>query len=122
MTNVLYKNCVKVGKCQTPESMTKYDDADYADHPMVYVDWNQATTYCSWAGKRFPTEAEWEKAACGTDGRTYPWGNEWDVNKANASGSADGFDGTAPISSFDDGKSHYGAYAMAGNVSEWVAD
>ncbi len=65
VTNVQYKKCVKGGKCKTPGTRTKYDDGDYADHPVVYVDCHQATAYCAWAGKRLPTDAEWEKAALG---------------------------------------------------------
>ncbi|MEW5946270.1 MAG: SUMF1/EgtB/PvdO family nonheme iron enzyme [bacterium] len=90
--------------------------------PRVGMKWSEAKGLCAAVGKRMPTEAEWEKAARGTDGRIYPWGNAWDAKKANASGADDGYEKWAPSGSYPGGKSPYGAYDMAGNVWEMVYD
>lgn len=87
-------------------------------HPVVKVSWNDAEAYCQWADKRLPTEAEWEKAARGTEGYIYPWGNEWDSTKANAK--EGGHRGTTIVGSFPEGASPYGVMDMAGNVAEWT--
>jgi formylglycine-generating enzyme required for sulfatase activity len=119
VTNAQYRKCVEAGGCDTPVKTTYYDNADYSQHPVVYVSWNDADDYCRWAGKRLPTEAEWEKAARGTDGRTYPWGEGIDCDHAQYGGCGGG---TAPVGSKPKGASPYSALDMAGNVWEWVAD
>jgi len=90
------------------------------NHPVVKASWNDAVAYCEWAGKRLPSEAEWEKAAKGTEGYLYPWGNEFDVQKTNGKDRA--IRSTTAVGSFPDGASPYGAMDMAGNVWEWTAD
>jgi formylglycine-generating enzyme required for sulfatase activity len=91
------------------------------DHPMVLVTWQDAAKYAKWARVSLPTEAQWEKAARGTDGRIYPWGNKWDASKC-ANGVRERLNGTMPAGSYPAGASPYGAMDMAGNVWEWCAD
>jgi formylglycine-generating enzyme required for sulfatase activity len=132
VTNRQYEACVQAGKC---EPSTLADDPIYngSEYPVVGVDWTNARLYCQWVGGDLPTEAQWEKAARGTDGRTYPWGDDFDESKANfcdvncshayaAKSFDDGQARTAPVGSFPAGTSPYGALDMSGNVWEWVMD
>lgn len=119
VTQSAYDACVTANACTVPSS--NYDPAATPMHPVVNVTWMQAVEYCDWQGKRLPTEAEWEKAARGTDARRFPWGNNAidDCTHAYTSACA----GTRfPVGQLALGASPYGALDMAGNVWEWVAD
>jgi len=131
VTNDQYRLCVEAGACEPPIKRTAYDDPDQADHPVVYVTWEQADAYCRWLAEEtgwdvhLPTEAQWEKAASwdpatGTK-RRYPWGDE-DPDPARLNYNGSGLGRTAPVGSYPAGASPYGALDMAGNVWEWVAD
>lgn len=140
VTNAEYIKFLKaigghVGRCEGYDCVeTIYENADshilieggeyvveegYEEHPVIKVSWYGAKAYCEHYGKRLPTEAEWEKAARGTDGRKYPWGNEFHPGRLNSDYRVGD---TTPVGSYPDGVSPYGAYDMAGNVWEWVED
>ena len=121
-----YKACVTAGGCTTA-AMTgtcTYDVPGLENHPINCVNWDQSRAYCGWAGKRLPTEAEWEKAARGTDGRKYPWGNDsLDCDHAVQAVTGNcGVTTTAPVGSKPPGESPYGTEDMIGNVWECVED
>jgi formylglycine-generating enzyme required for sulfatase activity len=119
VTNALYRRFMDASGRAAPQywNDSKWNEPN---QPVVGVDWNDASAYCAWAGKRLPTEAEWEKAARGTDGRKYPWGEQWDSSRVNSDESNLGK--TVAVGSYPSGVSPYGAHDMAGNVREWVAD
>ena len=122
VTNAMYAKCVQEDSCAQPSNTTRFDDANYADHPVVYISWHDANQYCAWAGRRLPTEAEWEKTARGTDERVFPWGDAIDCSLANYWGEENGcVDDTTPVGNYPDGASPYGALDMTGNVLEWVS-
>ena len=125
VTNLQYKQFIDASNRKSP---THFRNRTYpegkVDHPVVFVSWFDADAYCKWAGKRLPTDIEWEKAARGaTDNRDYPWGDDFDVNKVNSpvrwkllNLQGD----TMPVGEFEAGKSPYGLYDMSGNVWEWT--
>ncbi len=123
VSNEQYQACVAEGGCTQANLRNSFrragyrDDPAFANYPVMGVTWNQANTYCTWAGKRLPTEAEWEFAASGPDNFTWPWGNEFDAT-LSAANSLD----TEPVDDFPEGVSPFGIFNMAGNVNEWVLD
>lgn len=130
VTNAQYERCVAAGACERPHFERTdfrpryFGDPEYVSFPVIYINWHMAKTYCEWRGARLPTEAEWEKAARGTDGRTYPWGDGISCDQANYDGdpaptsfcSGD----TSAVGSYENGQSPFGMYDMAGNVFEWT--
>jgi formylglycine-generating enzyme required for sulfatase activity len=124
VTNAQYRQCVAGGVCSPPKDRQTFDDAQRSQHPVTNVTWKQAYAYCQWRGKRLPTEAEWEKAARGTDGRRYPWGNSEEAIKTwvkDRSVTAAG-NGPSAVGSLPDTASPYGVFDLVGNVWEWVRD
>ncbi|MCX6054360.1 MAG: SUMF1/EgtB/PvdO family nonheme iron enzyme, partial [Chloroflexi bacterium] len=126
VTNAMYAQCVTEGACSEPNDSSSstqndyYGNSTFNNYPVIYVDWFQAKTFCEWAGGNLPTEAQWEKAARGTDERIYPWGNESpSCDLANIPGCKGD---TTAVGSYPAGNSPYGALDMAGNVWEWVSD
>ena len=128
VTNGRYRECVAAGVCSPQAGGTSdYNNSPaFDDYPVVFVSWSDARAYCQWLGKRLPTEAEWEKAARGTDGRIWPWGNNLKDNISGPVERANVSDGAArrltAAGSYPKGASPYGALDMAGNVWEWVND
>jgi formylglycine-generating enzyme required for sulfatase activity len=111
VTNQFYAQfCAEAGKAIGASAEVGKDD-----HPVVNVSWEEAVSFCKWAGTQLPSEEEWEKSARGTDGRAYPWGNRWEQGKCNI-----GTAGTTPVGAYPGDTSPYGCLDMAGNVREWT--
>lgn len=125
VTNRQYAECVQAGRCALPRLPRSvnfanyYASSEYGNYPVIWVTWNDAVDYCSFRGKRLPTEAEWEKAGRGAQGNLYPWGNEEPTNQANFNYAAQD---VAPVGAFAGDVSSFGVYDLAGNVREWVSD
>ena len=119
-----YARYLEVTDMEEPPDWSIMTQPQHQRRPVVNVSWEDAVNYCKWAGKRLPTEAEWEKAARGTDGRIYPWGNEAPTRLHANYGRKewDNHQALTPVGSFEEGKSPYGIYDMAGNAWEWVFD
>ncbi len=128
VTNLAYQDCVNAGACTPPQFPNQPELLEFLGYydelsPITFVSWQQAQVYCSWRDARLPTEAEWEKAARGTDGRTYPWGEDIDCSYANYGAILHICEeklshvGSRPL-----GVSPYGVFDMAGNVDEWTLD
>lgn len=124
VTNAQYRACVVSGVCTPPKDRAAFDDSQRAEHPVTNVTWLQAREFCQWSGRRLPTEAEWEKAARGTDGRRYPWGNSVELIKRRMADGRQhpGRDGTGPVGAQPDTVSPYGVHDLVGNAWEWVKD
>jgi formylglycine-generating enzyme required for sulfatase activity len=123
VTNAQYRKFVEEAVYREPrywDSGGRRHRFELPDQPVIGVSWDDAVAYAEWAGKRLPTEAEWEKAARGTDGRRYPWGDVFDSDQCNAHLRRSL--GTQPVGSYPSGASPYGLLDMAGNVWEWCAD
>ncbi len=124
VTNAQYRRCVAGGVCSSPRDPQAFDDPQRGQHPVTNITWKQAYAYCQWLGRRLPTEAEWEKAARGTDGRRFPWGNNeeaiksWTKERTMTSSR----NGTSAIGSVAEAASPYGVYDLVGNAWEWVKD
>lgn len=124
-----YARCVRAGVCADPLDAPGTPHTGAAELPVTGVRWRDAVTYCAWIGARLPTDAEWEHAARGREGRPFPWGFQWDPGRANhgaigpgCRSDADGHALAAPVGSFPDGATPEGVLDLAGNVQEWVFD
>jgi len=123
VTNDMYRLCVIDGTCNVNDWQTEfYNSDDFQDYPAASFSWKQADTYCKWTGGYLPTEAQWEKAARGTDGRTYPWGEGADIKYAQYASNDYYQPNPTIVGSYPEGASPYGLLDMAGNVAEYVAD
>lgn len=139
VTNSAYGECVTAGLCAPPTRLDSpsnsfyFGNPEFDLYPVIYATWDMAGKFCRWRDARLPTEAEWEKAARGVDGRIYPWGNEFTAGMSNFCdvncprewkniNYNDGYAETSPVGAFPNGQSPYGVFDMSGNVYEWVAD
>ena len=122
VTNDDYRRCVASGACTPPSNRVAFDDPNQGDHPVLSVDWYQARSYARWAGKRLPSETEWERAARAGAATPYPWGLVWVDGRCNAIGAVgtDRWGASAPVASFP--ANAWNVYDMLGNAAEWVAD
>jgi serine/threonine-protein kinase len=125
VTNKSYGDCAYAVECRKPSRQgsatrnTYFTNQFFAGYPVIYIDWKMANAYCAWRGARLPTEAEWEKAARGTDERVYPWGGgEISCSFANVYGC---IGDTDAVDQYEKGKSFYGVFGMSGNVWEWTS-